>query len=171
MPVNSKKICFETMKRYRVRVRVRVIRKEKQPTSAGLKTQNFQAHFHALSGKGLRSFKNIFLLLYTIVLLLQFLMKPLLHASDCFCLHVNVMIPCYVLFVQDDEFSITNRFARVSQSKLFFGCRQIHVTTKVRVSGIFDLSHSYSLRYRHLLDGLIHGNSRSVKCINYTADT
>ena len=49
--------------------------------SAGFKTQNFQAHFQALSGKGMRSFKIFSCLLYTILRLLQFLMKSLIRGG------------------------------------------------------------------------------------------
>ena len=50
--------------------------------SAGFKTQNFQAHFQALSGKGLCSFKIFSCLLYTILWLLQFKMKPPIRRGE-----------------------------------------------------------------------------------------
>ena len=42
-----------------------------------VKNAKFPARFQALSGEGALLFQNILLLLYTILLLLQFLMKPL----------------------------------------------------------------------------------------------
>ena len=55
------KICYQTVGK---------------AVSVWFKTQNFLAHFEALCGERALPFQNILLLLYTILLLLQFLMKP-----------------------------------------------------------------------------------------------
>ena len=86
MPVNSKKIYLETMymKRYAVFFCLTAMRNKicyqtiGKAISAGFKTQNLQAHFQALSGRGLRCFKIFSCYFkYTILLLLQMFMKPL----------------------------------------------------------------------------------------------
>ena len=60
------KICYQTVGK---------------AVSVWFKTQNFLAHFEALCGERALPFQNILLLLYTILLLLQFLMKPQDHGA------------------------------------------------------------------------------------------